>query len=177
MGKVRPKTGERRKKRQPFAIDRLPGSWRERIIALRAKWLTWEQLERESEKWEWDELDGVFLKEHFADRRIPATTLHRWYDVQVSQKLKEVSALREASHRAAERLLRNGETIDDGVKNSMADVIFGCVMEPGNNELYLRSLFKLAAILNRRSELGIRALRLSVGAPNSASPTNTSPRV
>src|SRR6266478_4263241 len=43
----RPLTGDARKTRQPFAIDKLPSAWRDRIIALRAKWLTWEQIEEE----------------------------------------------------------------------------------------------------------------------------------
>src|SRR5229473_1740284 len=90
----RPKTGEARKTRQPFAIDKLPSSWRDQIIAWRAKWLTWEQIEEETASFEWDKLPEEFSLSLFADRRIPHSTLHRWYDVQVEQKAEEIEAER-----------------------------------------------------------------------------------
>src|SRR5260370_40653547 len=104
----RPKTGEPRQTRQPFAIDKLPSAWRDRIIALRARWLTWEQIEQESTTWEWDKLDEELALSHFADKRIPHSTLHRWYDVQVAQKLEEIEEERVASREIAAILGKGG---------------------------------------------------------------------
>src|SRR6266404_1780912 len=107
----RPKTGEARKTRQPFAIDKLPSEWRDHIIALRAKWLTWEQIEEETRKLDWEKLEQSepeLVLSHFADKRIPHSTLHRWYDVQVEQKLEEIEAERKASLAVAEKFAAAG---------------------------------------------------------------------
>src|SRR5258708_7626929 len=106
-----PRRGEKRKVRQPFAIDKLPSAWRDQIIAWRAKWLTWEQIEEETKNLKWDELeksDPELALGHFADRRIPQSTLHRWYDVQVEQKLEEMTEERKASLRIAAKLAGQG---------------------------------------------------------------------
>src|SRR5229473_975544 len=107
----RPKTGEARKTRQPFSIDKLPSAWRDRIIAWRAKWLTWEQIEEETKNFEWkklEEADPELALAHFADKRIPHSTLHRWYDVQVAQKLEEIEAERAASLAIAKKFSDQG---------------------------------------------------------------------
>src|SRR5260370_34035804 len=91
----RPLTGDARKTRQPFAIDKLPSEWRDRICALRAKYATWEQIEEESRRFDWAKLeqeDPELVLSHFADKRIPHSTLHRWYDVRVEQTAEEIDA-------------------------------------------------------------------------------------
>jgi hypothetical protein len=80
----RPRTGEPRKVRQPLSIDKLPTEWRNRIIAFRDKWVTWEKLEKETTTWEWDKLSSE-QRALFPKNRIPHTTLHRWYDIRIEQ--------------------------------------------------------------------------------------------
>src|SRR5690349_10929263 len=135
-GKQRPRTGQVRKVRQPFAIDKLPAEWRDRLIALRAKWLTWEQIEQETKNFPWaklEEIDAELVLSHFADRRIPHSTLHRWYDVQVEQKLEEIETERAASRAIAEKLGAAGyEKLDESVKNAMADAVFTHAKDSGD---------------------------------------------
>src|SRR5712692_180729 len=136
----RPLTGDARKTRQPFAIDKLPSAWRDRIIALRAKWLTWEQIEQESTTWEWkklEESDPELALSHFADKRIPHTTLHRWYDVQVAQKLEEIEEERAASLAVARKFSDQGyDKLDDAVKNALADVVFTLAKDQSDPEKF-----------------------------------------
>src|SRR5216683_7378936 len=124
-GYRRPRTGEKRETQQPFAIDKLPTEWREQIVKWRAKWLTWEQIEEETKNFEWkklEESDPELALSYFADKRIPHTTLHRWYDVQVAQKLEEIEEERAASLAVARKFSDQGyDKLDDAVKNALAD--------------------------------------------------------
>src|SRR6266404_4441405 len=126
--KQRPRTGEKRETRQPFAIDKLPSAWRDKIIGWRAKWLTWEQIEEETKNLEWaklEEAEPELVLSHFADKRIPHSTLHRWYDVQIEQKLEEIEAERKASQAIVEKFASAGyPRLDEAVKNAMTEVIF-----------------------------------------------------
>lgn len=67
----RPRTGQRRKTRQPFSIDKLAPEVGETICKLRREGKTWQQIEE--------------LSPQFAGRRLPHSSIHRWYDVQVAQ--------------------------------------------------------------------------------------------
>lgn len=162
-GKQRPRTGEPRKTRQPFAIDRLPSAWRDRIIALRAKWLTWEQIEEETKNFDWkklEETDPELALSHFADKRIPHTTLHRWYDVQVEQKLEEIEKERQASLAIAEKFSAAGyEKLDESVKNALADVVFRHSKDSEDAEDFRKALADLAWILARNRQLDIQKQR------------------
>jgi hypothetical protein len=75
MSKDHPKTGEPRKTRQPFWINTLPAKVRDRIKELRAEGKTWEQIEE--------------LSLEFSPKRLPANTLHRWFDVNVEQPARQ----------------------------------------------------------------------------------------
>jgi len=70
--KKRPLTGEPRKTRQPFFINTLPRPTRERIRELRAEGKTWKEIEE--------------LSPTFSPKRLPHSTLQRWFDVNVEQK-------------------------------------------------------------------------------------------
>src|SRR4051812_43643118 len=88
MGR-KPKTGEKRKTRQPFKLDRLPLAWREWIeTGRRERGLTWEELEDLSRtELKWDEEQAALKM--FPDRRLPVTTMHRWHDVRIEQRMAE----------------------------------------------------------------------------------------
>jgi len=151
--KQRPRTGEARTTRQPFAIDKLPSAWRDQIIAWRAKWLTWEQIEEESKNFEWkklEESDPELALAHFADKRIPHSTLHRWYDVQVAQKLEEIETERAASLAVAKKFSDQGyEKLDDAVKNALADVVFSHAKDSDDPKKFHAALADLALALTR----------------------------
>jgi hypothetical protein len=161
--KQRPKTGEPRKVRQPFAIDKLPSSWRDRIIALRAKWLTWEQIEEETTRFEWDKLPEEVSLSHFADRRIPHSTLHRWYDVQVEQKLEEIEGERAASLAIADKFATAGyEKLDESVKNALADVVFAHAKDSDDPQKFHAALADLALALTRFRRIEIAKDRVAL---------------
>jgi hypothetical protein len=157
-----PKTGERRKTHRPFAIDKLPPEWRERLIALRAKWMTWERIEEESARWEWEKLPAD-QRQLYPKRRIAATTLCRWYDVQVSQKLLEIEAERVASLEIAAKLGAGGYgRLDDSVKNAIADVVFSYAKGSGHPERFRKTLVDLGWLLARNRQLDIAKEKVDV---------------
>jgi hypothetical protein len=87
-----PRTGERRKTRQPLKIDKLPPAVHDAIQRLHND-KTWEEIEALSAEpcgpgelgfVDWDNLSAA-ARRAFPERRIPHTTLHRWYDLRVAQ--------------------------------------------------------------------------------------------
>jgi hypothetical protein len=157
-----PKTGERRKTHRPFAIDKLPPEWRERIIVLRAKWTPWERIEEESAQWEWDKLSPS-QRQLYPKRRIPMRTLHRWYDVQVNQKLREIESERASSLEIAARLGAHGfEKLDESVKNAIADVVFSSPKGSGDPEHFRKKLLDLGWLLARNRQLDIAKEKVKV---------------
>lgn len=95
--KSRPKTGEKRLTRQPLKMDRLPESVLNAIVLLRKAGKTWTEIETVSARpfspnWaadgagfvDWKSLpkEIIYL---FPRRRIPHSSLHRWYDLRIEQ--------------------------------------------------------------------------------------------
>jgi hypothetical protein len=157
-----PKTGERRKTHRPFAIDKLPSEWRERIIKLRSTWMPWEQIAEESSRWEWEKLSEDQLALYPA-RRIPMRTLHRWFDVMVRQKLKEIEAERAASLEIAAKLGAAGyERLDESVKNAIADVVFAYAKGSSDPEHFRKTLLDLGWLLARNRQLDIAKEKVDV---------------
>jgi len=162
MHRARVKTGERRKRHQPFAIDKLPADWRERIISLRARWVPFEQIEEESTRWEWEKLP-VAQQALYPGRRIPMRTLHRWYDVQVTQNVREVLAQRAASMEVAAKLGAAGyEKLDESVKNAIADVVFDYTTRSSDPERFRKTLLELGWLLARNRQLDIAKEKVGV---------------
>ena len=154
-----PKTGEPRKTRQTFAIDKLPQTFRDRILEMRVEWATWDQIEEDSAGWKWEELtEGQ--KKLFPERRIPHSTLHRWYDVMVRQKLEEIAKERQASLAIAEKLGAKGyEKLDESVKNAIADVVFGYAKNSNDPEKFRAALSELGWLLARNRQLDIAKMK------------------
>jgi hypothetical protein len=95
--KSRPKTGEKRVTRQPLKMDRFPNSIHDAIIELRRRGKFWLEIERVSslpfsENWlhdgggfvDWEALPAEVLA-LFPGRRLPKSSIHRWYDLRVEQ--------------------------------------------------------------------------------------------
>jgi hypothetical protein len=164
--KRRPRTGEARQTRQPFAIDKLPAEWRDRIVAWRAKWLTWEQVEEETKNFEWkklEESDPEFALSHFADKRIPHTTLHRWYDVRMVQELAQAKEERAISQQIVERFAALGfKKLDESVKNALTDVVFKQRRLSADPAKFQEALEGLALVLTRfkRTEIAKQRVEL-----------------
>ena len=162
MARKMPKSEERRKKHQPFAIDKLPEDRRNHIIELRAKWMTWEQIEQDTTTWKWDQFTENQRK-LFPERRISHSTLHRWYAVVVRQKLQEIAAERQASLAVAERFSAAGyEKLDQSVKNAIADVVFSHAKSSADPEQFRKTLAALARLLQRDRQLDIAKQRVDV---------------
>ena len=92
-GYRRPLTGQPRKVRQPFLINRLPAKTRERIEELRAEGKTWEEISARSLE--------------FSPRRLAVSVLHRWFDVHVEQPARApgFSDIEKLADLVAERVL------------------------------------------------------------------------
>jgi hypothetical protein len=157
-----PKTGERRKTHRPFAIDKLPPEWRERIIALRARWTPWERIEEESAQWEWEKLTPS-QRQLYPKRRIAMRTLHRWYDVQVDQKLREMHSERSASLAIAAQFGAGGyKKLDESVQNAIADVVFSHPKGSADPESFRKRLLDLGWLLARIRQLDIAKEKVEV---------------
>lgn len=72
-----PRTGEPRKHRRILVIDRLPQGVKDEIVAARAASETWQITA--------DRASAV------AGRRLPRTSVQRWYDLRVEQPAKEAA--------------------------------------------------------------------------------------
>jgi len=150
-----PKTGERRKTHRPFAIDKLPAEWGERIIKLRAKWMPWERIEEETSRWEWEQLQAEQRK-LYPKRRIPMRTLHRWYDVQYHQKISDIRSERVASQAIAAQFGADGyEELSESVKNAIADIVFSGAKGPADIDGFRKKLLDLGWLLARNRQLDI----------------------
>ncbi|SRR6266404_2425510 len=164
--KQRPRTGEKRETRQPFAIDKLPSAWRDKIIGWRAKWLTWEQIEEETKNLEWaklEEAEPELVLSHFADKRIPHSTLHRWYDVRFSQEREEAEKERAISLQIVEQFAALGfDNLDESVKNALADVVFKQRRLSADPAKFQEALEGLALVLTRfkRTEIAKQRVEL-----------------
>ncbi len=155
-GYRRPRTGEKRAQRKPFAIDKLPSSWRDRIIACRAKWIPFEQIEQESTTWEWEKLPQVLVLAYFPSRRIPSSTLHRWYDVRVEQMMREERKYSAFSEQLAASF--NEKTYGDLAeitKKAIASEVYSAAIQGGSPGNRLKAqgdfLFLLTKLINAKA--------------------------
>lgn len=124
--KARPKTGDKREVQQPLKVDALPLEVRDTIRDLRAQQgYTWAEIEEKSREFvPWDTLPARTL-EMFPGRRIPHSTLHRWYDLRVAQVQQEVMAQAERARQLAAVFAgRSFEDLPEAVQNALRDQIF-----------------------------------------------------
>ena len=155
----RPKTGEKRKTRQPLKIDKLPMEMRDAIQRLRAEGRTWEEIEELSHEFEgWDKLPLSVL-ELFPDMKIPRSSLQRWYDLRVEQVRREVVAQSEhAREFAALYASRDFKQLPDAVRNALGDQIFA-LMQSANasdKQQFRKELLNLGILLAEHRKLDIR---------------------
>jgi hypothetical protein len=173
MKKQRVKTGERRKVRQPFHIDRLPPAVHQEILRLRnEKNTSWEQIEALSaEKPEnggfvkWDELPRGTL-ELFPDLRIPSSNLQRWFDVRVEQIQEDVMRQARQAHVIAEQFAKaNLLNSDQAVVNAARDLIMGMLGENtslGARTYAIKALIALNETLQKTRTNNLRERQVTV---------------
>jgi hypothetical protein len=171
MSKQRPKVGEARLKRQRLTIDALPPSVGEAIKALRADYpMTWPEIERLSalpykEDWkarlgragfvDWDSLDAKVL-ELFPTRRLPASTLLRWYDLRYQQVRKEFLKISAQAEEVVKVLAAGGiEHLDEAALKGASNVIFS-MLESQPPEKRAKYLLALAQVSQEARKNAVR---------------------
>lgn len=176
-GKPRPRTGEPRKVRQPLKIDLLPQSVRDAIELLYDRGRTWMEIEEQSalpysEKWEsdhggfvdWEKLDLGILEE-FPEMRIAKSTLHRWFDLRVSQARKQVLAeSAQAREFAAALAAGNLPEGNAAVINALRDQVFNLIQSAGLGDKmqFAKGLKDLTLAMSRMQRVELQARRVEV---------------
>jgi hypothetical protein len=181
----RPRTGERRQVNQPLKIDKLPPKVHEAILMFRNKLgRTWEEIEAlsalpakaESKAdrgfVDWDSLETEVLG-LFPERRLPHTSLHRWYDLRVSQVRRDVEQRSVVARQLAESFAKSAvDGSDEAVINAARDQLMSLLAEdltPGGRAKAAAGLIALAEILQaarandiKERKVGVDERRISV---------------
>ena len=168
----RPRTGEPRQVKQPLKIDKLPEDVRDAILDLRnAKGKTWEQIEELSALpkdkggfMDWESLPLPVL-ELFPDMKLPHSSLHRWYDLRVSQVRRQVMAESEKARAFAAAFA--GKNLAEGnaaVMNAMRDQVFALMRQvgPGDQAKFIEGLNSLSLTMARLQRVDLQAKRVKV---------------
>jgi hypothetical protein len=166
-----PKSGERRRARQPLRLDRLPLALLDRIRAERVNGRTWDEIERASPQWpEWDQATPEALA-LFPGRRLPHSNLQRWHDLRVEQVQREREGQAATAQAFARGLAARGTAhLGPAVENALSDSVFRLVLEGGDEQRIrdeLRHLAQVIAAVDRneiarqRLQLGRRKLELA----------------
>jgi hypothetical protein len=177
MTKARPKTGEPRKSHQPLKIDLLPQAARDAIERLYDRGRTWMEISEQSgrpysEKWDtdgggfvpWETIELKVLEE-FPELRLAKSSLHRWFDLRVSQARKEV--LRESAQAREFASAFAGSDLSEAngaVINALRDQVFNLIQSAGNGDkaLFAQGLKDLTLAMSRMQRVELQARRVEV---------------
>lgn len=179
MTKPRPKTGEQRKVHQPLKIDLLPQSARNAIEMLYDRGHTWMEIEDLSSRpfnVKWDSEGGGFIDweklelkvlEGFPERRLPKSSLHRWFDLRVGQMRKKVLAESAQAREFAAAFA--GETLFDAnsaVINALRDQVFNLIQSAGvgDKAKFADGLKDLTLAMTRMQRIELQTKRVDVDA-------------
>jgi hypothetical protein len=161
----------------PLKIDLLPQSARDAIKLLYDQGATWKEIEDRSalafsEKWQtdgagfinWETLDLKVL-EHFPALRLPKSTLHRWFDLKVSQARKQVLAESEKAREwAAAFAGKDLPNANAAVINALRDQVFGLMedVSKADKSAFLAALGDLTLAMTRMQRVELQARRVGV---------------
>ena len=177
MTKARPKTGEPRRTHQPLKIDLLPPNVREAIETLYDRGRTWVEIAEQSAKpynAKWNEDGGGFVNwealdlkvlEEFPEMRLVKSTLHKWFDLRVSQARKRVltesAQAREFAAAFAGNDLLNSNS---AVINALRDQVFNLIQSAGvgDKALFAKGLKDLTLAMSRMQRVELQAKRVEV---------------
>jgi hypothetical protein len=123
--KQRPKTGEKRRVRQPLKLDRVPELLRDRVLQERAAGRTWSEIEEISPTFEeWKKVPAE-IQAQFPGLKLPHSTLQRWHDLRVEQVKREMlsdqTRAREIAALFAEKKFQD---LPEAIRNALGDKIF-----------------------------------------------------
>ena len=174
----RPRTGETRRTHQPLKIDQLPPVVHERILALRNRLgKTWEEIEAISAQpydekktlvlVDWEKLPTEVL-EQFPDRRLPRTSLHRWYDLRVSQVRRDVEQRSVIARQVADAFAKSvvkgsSEAVSNAARDTLMSMLSEDMSEKGRAKI-VAGLIALAEIQQAARANDIRERKVSVDA-------------
>ncbi len=190
MTKPHPKTGEPRATAHRLNIDLLPPVVHEAILFLRNQLgKTWQEIEAlsvkpaglsdDAKKAAKDSPKGVMLQGFvpwdtlptevlalFPDRRLPHSSLHRWYDLRVEQVQRDVLVRSEQAQVVAKAFAKAGMAKgDEAVINAARDQLMGVLAEDGSQAGRLnatKGLIKLAEVMLKATTNKIRERKVAV---------------
>jgi len=175
MPKARPKTGERRKTRQPLNIDKLPPLVHDILLKLRnQQGKTLKEISALSAEpfgrgklgfIDWANLEPR-VRKLFPEKRIPETTLHRWFDLRYEQVYADVMVRSEQARAIAESfaksMLVNG---NEAVVNAARDTIMNVLAEDSSDNGRTKAaagLIALAEVMQKARANDIKERKVSV---------------
>lgn len=140
-----PRTGEKRKTRQPLRIDKLPEETRADIQTRRAKGETWDEIAEAT--------------------KLPPTTLKRWYDLRVEQVNAEVMAQAARARELAATFAGKGfERLPESVQSALSSAIFAMAerQDDESRARFIKEMGGLAWLLARQRQLDQEERRLEI---------------
>jgi hypothetical protein len=173
--KKKPRTGERRQVNQPLKIDKLPPLVHEALLSLRnGQGKTWKEIEAlsaapkgEGGFVDWESLPLPVL-ELFPQMRLPETSLHRWYDLRVSQVRRDVEQRSVVARQLAESFAKSVVTGgNEAVTNAARDQLMSLLAEditPKGRTNAAKGLIALAEILQAARANDIKERKVEVDA-------------
>lgn len=174
----RPRTGERRQVKQPLKIDRLPPEVHEQILYLRNHdGKTWEEIEaisaqpfdtkKQTGLVDWNALPAA-VRKLFPEKRLPHSSLHRWYDLRVSQVRRDVEERSTIARELAESFAKSAVTgSNEAVTNAARDQLMSLLAEdltPKGRVGATKGLIALAEILQAARANDIKERKVGIDA-------------
>lgn len=164
--KHKPRTGDKRRTHQPLKIDRLPVQARGSIKDLRDAGCTWKEIEdisalapKDGGFVDWDKLDAK-TRRLFPGRRLPDTSLQRWFDLRVSQVVQDLAARSAQAREVAQAFAKSMVKGDnDAVLNAARDLILNFVSEDSTPKGRLAAAGRLIALAEMQQTARANAIK------------------
>jgi hypothetical protein len=155
----RPKTGEKRRTRQPLKMDKLPVELLDRVMQERAAGRTWDEIEEMSPRFdEWKKTEEM-VRAQFPGLKLPHTTLTRWYDLRVEQVKKEVLANQvRARELAALFVGKEMKDLPEAVRSALGDQLFGMMQNTDEHHRHkaIAGLLAFGELLNDQRKVQLK---------------------
>jgi hypothetical protein len=162
----KPKTGEKRRTRQPLKMDKLPMELLDRVMKERAAGRTWLEIEELSPRFEeWGKVEQtnkeawLLAFRLFPGGHIPHTTLMRWYDLRVEQVKKEVLASQVRAREIAALFAGKGiKDLPEAVRTAISDQLFGMMQNADEHSRHktVAGLLALGVLLNDQRKVELK---------------------
>jgi hypothetical protein len=156
---AKPKTGEKRRTRQPLKMDKLPAELLDRVMQERAAGRTWLEIEELSPRFdEWQKTPET-IRAQFPGLKLPHTTLMRWYDLRVEQVKEEVLANQVRARQIAAIFAgKEMKDLPEAVRAALSDQIFGLMQntDDKNRHKAIAGLLGLGVLLNEQRKVQLK---------------------